>query len=197
LREVICMNDQLYKNIANSSAHRASRDENAKFISENPALLGDLLQIALDVNDKNHYKACWVLELVLAQSIDWLYPYMNIFCEKLPLFFQEGAVRSISKICLFICVEEQRKSKSGSHSLNQQQERQITECCFDWLIGDYKVATKAYAARALFELGKNSDWIYPELHIILENGFVQHSAAYKVVAKEILRKISKGNYNRS
>ncbi|MDI1256505.1 MAG: hypothetical protein PSV16_10425 [Flavobacterium sp.] len=184
------MNEQLYKNIANSTAHRSSRDESAKIILDNPVLLVDLLQIAYAINDENHYKACWILELVVEEKIDWMSQHLVDFCEKLSHFSNESALRSIAKICQFAAVEHQRKTKSGSYFLNQKQQQQVAESCFDWLIGDHKVATKAYSARALFALGKNSDWIYPELHSILQNGFGNHSAAYKVVAREILKKLS-------
>ena len=62
------MNSELYKNVANSSAYRISRDENAQHILANPDLFLDLLELALNVADKNHHKACWILELVLEKE---------------------------------------------------------------------------------------------------------------------------------
>jgi hypothetical protein len=38
-------------------------------------------------------------------------------------------------------------------------------------------------------LGKHFDWIYPELRIILNKDYQYNSAAYKAVAREILKKI--------
>ena len=43
--------------------------------------------------------------------------------------------------------------------------------------------------RTLYNLGKHYDWIYPELKTILNKDFPNHSAAYKAVAKEVLKKI--------
>ncbi|WP_232226276.1 hypothetical protein [Flavobacterium sp. ACAM 123] len=64
------------------------------------------------------------------------------------------------------------------------------ESCFEWLIDEVlKVATKVYAVRTLFELGKKNNWIYPELKRILSDDYYKHSAAYKAVAREILKKI--------
>lgn len=90
-------------------------------------------------------------------------------------------MRSISKICMFL----------NQHlSLSDIQEQQITESCFDWLINENgKVATKAYAIRSLFELGKKYDWIHPELKRILSDDYPKHSPAYKAVAREIFKKI--------
>ena len=82
-------------------------------------------------------------------------------------------------------------AKSGNSFLTEKQLQLITERCFDWLITDAKVATKAYAMRALFEAGKLQDWIYPQLTAILEKDFAVHSAAYQAAAKELLKKMRK------
>jgi hypothetical protein len=175
------MNSKLYKNLANSSTYRASRNENARLILTDSQLFTDLLEIALKTDDKTHYKACWILELVLEKQPHLLTDYLDVFCKTLPIFTNASALRSISKICLFL---------SQHISLTPLQEKQITENCFDWLIQEQrKVATKVYAIKTLFELGKKQDWIYPELKPILTNHYAKHSAAYKVVARDIIKKI--------
>jgi hypothetical protein len=79
--------------------------------------------------------------------------------------------------------------KKKEIQLTENQLQQITECCFDWLISDVKVASKCYAIRTLQLLGNHFDWIHPELKIILEKDYTYHSAAYKAVGREILKKI--------
>lgn len=177
-----------YRKIANSTAHRPIRDELSGRVFNDPALFPELMAVALDVTDKNHHKACWILELVLEKEISWLKDFLPQFCSTLPMYRHEGAIRSISKICLF-SVQNHMKQRSGF--LSGEELQQITEACFDWLITDAKVATKAYAMRTLYLTGKSHDWIYPELEVILTQGFPQHSPAYKAAAKEILQKIAK------
>jgi hypothetical protein len=175
------MNSELYKNIANSSTYRISRDENAQLILVNADLFPDLLELALNLDDKNHHKACWILELVLEKQLHFVTDHLPVFCLSLSKFTNESALRSISKICLFL---------SRHLTLSNLQEDQIIESCFDWLINeDRKVAAKAYAIRTLFELGKKNDWIHPELQRILSDDYHKHSVAYKAVAREILKKI--------
>ncbi|CAM2932892.1 hypothetical protein [Flavobacterium frigoris] len=175
------MNNELYKNIANSSAYRISRDENAQHILANPDLFPGLLELALNVADKNHHKACWILELVLEKEPHLLTNHLPLFCLSLLKFRNKSATRAVSKICMFLCTHL---------TLTNTQEQQITESCFDWLISqDRKVATKAYSIRALYVQGKKYDWIYPELRRILIEDYHKHSAAYKAVAREILKKI--------
>ncbi len=95
------MNNDLYKNIANSSAHRASRDEITQQILVDVHLFEYLFEIALNTNNENHYKACWIMELVLQKKLHYLHESLTLFCDSLPKFKNESALRSISKICMF------------------------------------------------------------------------------------------------
>lgn len=147
------------------------------------------MDIALDTNNENHYKACWTLELVIEHNINWLSDYLDPFCNTLSSFSHVGAIRSISKICMFAAKHHLKNLKKSTSFLTEKQAQQIIEASFDWLINDTKVASKAYAMRALFEFGKHYDWIYPELHEILSKDFGNHSPAYQAASKEILKKI--------
>lgn len=179
------MKPDFITSIENSTAHRAIRDYNSGCVFGEPALLTDLMVMALNIDNPFHFKACWTLELVIEKHVHWLQPHLSEFCQKLPLFSHDGALRSISKIALF-AAKEHLKSKAF---LSEENIKVISECCFDWLISDQKVATKAYAMRTLFELGKLQDWIYPELRPILEQDAAYHSAAYKAAGKDILRRM--------
>ena len=139
------------------------------------------MTVAFDVSDKNHFKACWILELVLEKKLHLVTDYLDEFCNNISKFNNESALRSISKVCLFL---------SQHITLTEIQEEQIIESSLDWLIAENrKVATKAYAIRTLFELGKKYDWIYPQLDRILTDDYPKHSAGYKAIAREILKKI--------
>lgn len=179
------MNAEFVKSVENSTAHRPSRDYHSDCVFGNPALLNDLMTMALNTQNPFHYKACWILELILEKHISWLLPNLDAFCDVLPLFTHDGALRSVSKICLFSSKEHLKTNEF----LSNDQIRTITECSFDWLISDKKVATKAYSMRTLFELGKLEPWIYPELKPILQQDAAFHSAAYKAAGKDILRRI--------
>jgi len=157
-------------------------------------LLPELMAIALNVKDKNHHKACWIAELVFEARIEWLRDHLESFCATLPAYTNESAMRPMSKICLF--ATENREKYSDF--LNIPQIQQITETCFDWLIHPKtKVATKAYAMRTLYLIGKKEDWIHPELTRILSEDAAKHTAAYTAAAKDILRKINKFDFMQS
>jgi hypothetical protein len=175
------MNLELLQRIENSSAHRKSREDNAQYILNNPELFSELLKLAFNTSNKNHYKSCWILELVLEEKIHLLTPFLDVFCNNISKFNNESALRSISKICMFL---------AKYMILTKDQEQKIIESCFDWLIlENVKVATKAYSIRALFELGRKNEWVYLELKRILSEDYTKYSSAYKAVAREILKKL--------
>lgn len=180
------MESSFYIQIANSTAHRPIRDELSGAVLQNPDLLPELLAVAFNIKDKNHHKACWISELVFEAKIEWLSAYLDGFCKTLPHLKNESAMRPIAKICQF-AVEHHQKHSSFLHPEHIQQ---TIETCFDWLINpETKVATKAYAMRTLYLLGKKEDWIHPELTRILSEDASKHTAAYKAAAKDVLRKI--------
>jgi len=181
------MESSFYRQIANSTAHRPIRDLLSNAVLNDKNLLPELMGIAFDPSDKNHHKACWTLELVMEAQITRLHSYLPVFCNTLGAMQHEGALRSISKICLFAV----KHSQKHPDFLSSQHIELITEACFDWLINpDGKVATKAYAMRTLYALGKNNKWIYPELIRILQEDATKHTAAYTAAAKDILKKIN-------
>lgn len=182
-------NLQLYNQIAVSSAHRKSREFNSDYILRHPEDFVDLLAIAFDLEDKNHHKACWILELVLESKLEWIDDYLDVFCQILPLYKQDGAVRSISKICLFLSQKHIGELINDRVYLRPKHIRVITETCFDWMIGPTKVASKVYAMRALFEIGKIKKTVHPELKDIIEKDFSLHTAAYKIATKDILKRM--------
>ena len=82
-----------------------SRDDNKDFIFANPDYLKYLLEIAFNIKDKNHHKACWILELICEEKMDLFLPFLEDFCETLPHYKNDSAIRSISKIC-FSCFDK-------------------------------------------------------------------------------------------
>lgn len=187
------MNNSFYNQIENSTAHRPIRNLLSAQALSDYSLYKILAETALNIEDKNHYKACWTLELVCEEKIELFYNYLDGFCNVLPKYKHEGAIRSVSKICLFLINNHYKKLKAGHSPLSEKQIQQIAETCFDWLITDVKVASKAYAMKTLYYIGKdkNHPWIFPELKHILVQDFHKYSAGYKAAAKNTLIKMEK------
>lgn len=180
---------EFYNRIAQSTAHRPSREENSVYVLEHPETFTYLLTIAFDVSDKNHHKACWILELVLEQQLDLLDSHLDKFCKIVAKYTHDGAVRSISKICWFLMQKQTKEVHKNNDFLTKPEVKNIIEACLDWMIGETKVASKVYAMRALFEFGKLNPAIYTELRDIIEKDFSLHSYAYQAAAKDILKRL--------
>ncbi len=173
---------EYYNKIAKSTAHRPIRDENKLFIFENPEYLSQLIEIAFNIKDKNHHKACWILELICEERIDLFLPFIDNFCNTLKDFKSDSAIRSISKIGLFIV-------KNKTIKLTEIQEEKIIETYLDWLIESDKAANAAYSMRTLYILGKKHDWINEELKALLSRDCSHQTPGYKFAVKDILKRL--------
>lgn len=177
------MNPDFYKQIAKSNASTNCRNGLKKLVLDSPELLTDLIQITTDLSDENHYKAVWITEMIAETDTVLLAPFTQ---NLIPFFSKckhQSAVRGTSRIAYFLAV-------SATITLTENEEQQLIETCLDWLIGDAKVAPKAYAMYTLCHFAKKHDWIATELHNIIEKDFAAQSAGYKAAAKEVLKKIN-------
>ena len=176
----------LYHRIEQSTAGRIDREKNRNLALRDENFLQTVISVAFNPEDKNHHKACWILELVCEKKLKLFVPFIDTYCKVLPLLKNDSAIRPMSKIGLFLAKSSHR---ANGINLTQLQETQIIEICFDWLIRDEKVATKVYAMKTLFIFGKKHDWIYPELRNIIQQDYANESPAYKSATKNILKKL--------
>jgi len=181
-RYIYLMDATYYQTIANSTAHRKSRDDNKDFIFNHPDYLPYLLQISYNTKDKNHHKACWILELIFEEQLELILPHLTDFCDNLKHYTSDSAIRSLSKICLFL-------AQSKTIKLTETQEEQIIEACLDWLIQTDKAANAAYSMRALYFLGKRHAWINEELKLLLSREFENQTPGYRSAVKDLLKRL--------
>lgn len=184
--------EELYKALDYVNHSREKRAEMADLITRNPQLVKPLMQIAFDVDDPISNRACWVLEFTAKENLPFIYPHLDYFTANLGRVHFDSAVRPMAKICEYLTKTYFSKQKNELQQImTESQLEQITSACFDWLIGEHKVATKAYSITSLWLLGHKYKWIHPELKIILEQSYAEGSAAYKARARDILAKLKK------
>ncbi|WP_394750643.1 adenylosuccinate lyase [Spongiimicrobium salis] len=173
---------------------REKRLEMAQLILENPHLVQPLLEIAFDLKNPISFRACWVMEFTAKKRLDYLFPYLDVFVENITLVTLDAAVRPMAKICEYLILSYFSKTKNETKKvLTDQHLEKITASCFDWLIGEHKVAAKAYSMTSLFLLGTKFNWIHPELQLVLEQNYHEGSAAYKARARHTFEKLKKFN----
>ena len=182
------MATELQSKLEYLKAYREDRLVIAEFILNNKNYLDELITICFTPLDKNNHKACWILEFVSYKELIWLQPYVDFLCNNLKHLTDESAMRPVAKIVQLLVISHYKKTKN-SILLSEENLQKLIEASFDWLINDTKVATKAYSIRTLYILGNHYNWIHPELEIILDKDYANHSAAYKAVAREVLKKI--------
>ncbi|RNL78094.1 adenylosuccinate lyase [Sinomicrobium pectinilyticum] len=185
------MKNCIYDKLDYVNALRERRKQLSEEILSTPSLFPDLVSACFSEDEIISTKACWVLEFVCKEKLYWIIPSIDTFTANIRTLKADGAIRSAGKVCELLCERYFDKHPNQiKKSLTEEHLHKITETCFDWLIGNRKVAVKAYAMYCLFLLGTKFEWIYPELRLILMQGYGEHSAAYRSRAKHILDKLA-------
>jgi len=182
--------EKLYNSLYLVNHSKEKRKEMASLIINNSSLIKPLLEIAFSVNDPISCKACWVLEFTAKEKLNYMFPHLDYITENASKLNSDSAIRPIAKIYEYLILSYfSRTLNITQGALNKKHLEHITTNCFDWLIGDYKVAAKAYSMTCLQLLGTKYDWIHPELRLVLEQNYASGSAAYKARARMALAKI--------
>lgn len=181
---------ELYALLNYVNHSREKRLELALMVLENTELVRPMLEIAYDVDNRISSKACWVLEFTAREDLAYIFPHLDFFTANLGTVHLESSVRPLAKICELLIVSYYAKeANSTMRALKIKHLEKITETCFDWLIGDIKVAPKAYSMTCLLLLGETFDWVHPELKMIVAQQYTTGSAAYRARARMVLAKI--------
>jgi len=182
---------ELYERLISGVNHSIEkRQEISNLILDQPVLIPILLEIVLNVKDPISYKAAWVMEFTVKQDITLLFPHLNEFTKGLQTLELESSIRPNAKICEILILQYYTRQENAIQSVIREHHlEEITTACFDWLIGDHKVATQAYAMTSLLLLGRTFNWIHPELRIVLEQNYESGTAAYKARARMTLAKL--------
>ena len=176
------MNNDFINQISNGNASIKSRQHNTSIVLENTELAKDLIEMAVNIEDKFHFKAVWIIEKLVEKNIELLTPFIDKILETAPKYKHESAVRGISRTIHFL-------SKSKKIKLSEKQENRIVEICFDWLINPkIKLAPKVFAIYSLEEMSKKQPWILKELTPIVEKDAESQSPSYRAAARKILKK---------
>lgn len=177
------MDSNFYQHITTGNAGLKCRNANIKRVLDAPELLADLVDIAVDLSDKNQHKAIWIVEMLAEQNAAILQPYAQKLLETIPQLKHESAIRGSSRIVLFMSTFE-------PSFLSEAQQQACIEIALDWLINDaIKVAPKANALYTLAHYMKKQIWLKDELREIIGKDFAQQSAAYKAAARLVLKKL--------
>jgi hypothetical protein len=182
--------EELYRELDAVNHTIENRKKYATLLVNNTNLIPQILDILFDVGDKQSCRAAWVLEFVARENIDALLPFLDRISKQMHTVYFDSAVRPMAKICEIVVEAYYHKLPNHTKEyLKPIHKERIIEVCFDWMITNQKVAVKAFSMNTLYLLGKEFDWVHPELILILERDFQSSSAAFKARARHILKKI--------
>lgn len=183
--------DDLIKSLDYVNATREKRMHMSNYILQTPELIEPLLQIAFKGKAPVSNKACWILEFVLKKNLNLIVPYIDVFIQNLHTLTLDSSVRPMAKICeIMIQAYYSKKQNNIQSVLIPKHLELMASACFDWLIGEHKVAAQAYSMTSLLLLGRTFDWIHPELKMVLELNYASGSSAYKARARMTLESLN-------
>ena len=178
--------EELLEHLDRVDHSKEKRQRAANLILQRPDLMSRLLYIAASGDKQTVPKACWVIEYTLRQELDLIFDEIDRFLAILPGLHGESSIRPMAKVCEMLILRQYSKDAlKYEFRLGKDQLEAIATICFDWLIGDHKVATKAFSMTCLYHIGKSFSWIHPELEMVLEQNYSGESAAYKARARHI------------
>ncbi|MDO7170617.1 adenylosuccinate lyase [Mariniflexile sp. AS56] len=184
--------DEFYSELNYVDASRENRLKYAQLVLDDLTLFPKLIELVFRVDDKLSCRAAGIFEFVCEHYIYAIVPYLDLFCSNIKNVHLDSAMRPVAKVCHFIAQESNSKQANTLQKvLKPKHKEQLIEVCFDWMIGNHKIAPKAYAMDTLFNLGYDYPWVHPQLTQILEKDFPLQSAGYKARAKRILKKLNK------
>jgi len=171
------------------NAARVHRDSLCKFVLANSTLIPHLVNISFEVNNKLSIKATWVLEFVIKDYLGNIFPYLDQITSNMNKLKFDSSKRSIAKICELL-IEDYDKNGYSKKYINSKNKKKIISCCFDWMLGQEKVAVEAYSMNILYLLGKEEKWIHKELKYILLTNMHKKSCGYVSRGKKIIKWIN-------
>jgi len=172
------------------TAARENRLKAADWFLAHPENFKDLLLLTFDTDYRLHYKAAWVTEFVVLSQPELLQNDVNFFIYSLPKIKNDSAARPLAKVCAFISKQIiSRKPNTFQQKITKDEINKLISVAFDWLIGDFRVATQVHAMQIIFELGQLPDteaWVRRELKQILIDQIPQQTSGYRSRAGKIL-----------
>jgi len=186
------MNKQDLANLINTkvTSYREYRLKYAQIVLQDKKLFKYLIEIAFDETNEASVKVSWVLDFVMREKLEWIYPHLDYFTDNISKSKHDSIIRPMAKICENLALKYTSKKPSDiKNHLTKKHIEKIIETGFDWMISDQKVAVKAYTMEALFLFGKEIDWVHGELKLILQQDITNGSAGYKARGKNVLKQL--------
>ena len=155
-----------------------------------PELTGSLIQFVFEEDKSDSFNGSWVLDHLMRKKLVYILPHMDLFTQGLQSMTSESCIRPMAHICQMVTEAYfKNKDRAFREHVSEEQLDRILTSCFDWLIGEHKIAAKVFSMTSLFYLGQKFEWVHPELKLVLQDTIGEGTAGYKNRAKKTLDKL--------
>ena len=180
------------------NAKRIHKPQVAYLVSEilaYPNLVEPLLAEVYEQDKAGLFNASWVLDHVLRKEPDLILLVIDPFIAVLGQIRSESCIRPMAHVCQMIAEHYfKKKNTAFREQITTAQLAVIVTVCFDWLIGNHKVATKVFAMTSLFYLGEAFPWVRPELVSYLEQNIGSNTAGFQNRGGKLLLQLKNLGY---
>lgn|GEM_PF-2719230 len=153
-------------------------------------LIPDLIQLCKPESGASH-QACWCLEQSYLIQPKCIENHLDEFTALFELEINSSGMRPLCKIASLITKNYYgKKTHSLKQLLHSNHRNQLLNGCFNQLITSDKAANLAFSINALYELGKEYDWVYEQLTPILQQKLDEgYSKGFQSIARKTLKKL--------
>lgn len=178
---------QLIKQI-NATIGKLKVLELGKILKEQKFNLRDLVEITLHPEPDIAFRATWILENVFLENPEIYLPDLEFILSKINAVKAPGSKRHYAKIVMHIT--DHKAPTIIKDKVQTIDFEPVIEQLFDWMIDPkIKIAVKAFAAEALFNLRHRYDWIAEELANQLQFLMRDGTAAIQSRGKKLLKEL--------
>ncbi len=157
---------------------------------EHPQLTKTLWLEVLQQDKEGEFNASWVFDHLVRKRPTLVLPFVNDFIGNLKNLQSESCIRPMAHSCQLLTEAYfEKKNPEYLRAISNESLEELVTVCFDWFIGEHKVAAKVFAMTCLYHLGTRFDWIHPELLQILQDTIASGTAGYQSRGKKILAKL--------
>ncbi|MBB6126452.1 hypothetical protein [Mucilaginibacter lappiensis] len=161
-----------------------------RILEEQHFALRDLIDITFDQDKVIGFRAVWILENMFLKDPEHYLNDLKYFASRFKGVSNPSCMRHYTKLIMYMT--DNSSPASVRQKLQTIDLEPVVEQLFDWMIDPkVKVAVKAFAGKALFNLKDRYDWIAEELEGQLQIFLCDKSAGMRSAAKSTLKLIQK------
>lgn len=181
---------QLHSTLHAKRLSKVEVDQLVAHLLDHPALTGPLLQEVFKEDKSGTFNASWTFNHLMRKRLPYLLPVFDAFVQGLEHLTSDSCIRPMAHVCQRVTEAYfEKKNLAFRSRITEEQLEKLLMVCFDWLIGNYKTASKVFAMTSLYHLGQRFTWVPPELKQVLVDTIAVGSPGYQHRAKKTLDKL--------